>query len=834
MTSGSALTPENDARAARVRAFALPWGAPAIMGLFVAWIALTQLRAAFELWPGISTWYPPAALLISACIIWGPRAVIPIFAAALIVGRRFIGPANPWWEFAPLSLVLKLVYAAAALVLARLGFDGSFSRPRDVSLFAGAVVVAALLASAIGTTAGLLDGTIASSVGWRAMLVFWLGDVVAILALSPGLLTIAGWWARRAARQPAARPASVRRDLLLVLSVPVTLWLAFGFAPRLGFPGYAICFIPLGLTALTRGVRGAALMTAALDIGAVLLLHWTGAMPRDNLEVQVFMTSLAVTGLFLGSVADERERGRVLLAESEERYRALIDMLPDPLVVHRDGVVLFANPTAAQTFGVASPMLLVGRNLRDLADSASQTLVQTRIKRLASGESLEVAEHRFQRLDGTGHVDLEASSTPIPYADGPAALTVARDITERRRLEGELRHSQRMESVGRLAGGVAHDFNNLLTVIISNSQLLLEEKDIGALAREYAQETLDAAGRAAALTRQLLTFSRKQVLQPKPVHLNSVVGDAEKLIRRLLGADIALTVTLGPDAGIVLADPTQLDQVIVNLAVNARDAMPDGGTLVVETGGLTATGNQSRWPSLTAGRHAMLIVRDTGSGMSESVRARIFDPFYTTKGESSGTGLGLATVYGIVTQAGGSIFVESEVGTGTQFTIFLPEQAVNSVQPGVAPAGGEATGTRSSAGTRVLLAEDDAAIRQCVERLEVVGREDDSQVRAAMRRTLAAAGYTVIEAPNGEAALEAYGRADPPIDIVVTDMSMPRMSGRDLARTLRSRGDRVPVVLVSGFFDPREDVAIERLTVHQKPIDGDALVAAIEAALRAR
>jgi CheY-like chemotaxis protein len=317
------------------------------------------------------------------------------------------------------------------------------------------------------------------------------------------------------------------------------------------------------------------------------------------------------------------------------------------------------------------------------------------------------------------------------------------------------------------------------------------------------------------LTRQLLTFSRKQVLQPKPVDLSAVVGEAEKLIRRLLGTDISLEVTLGPDAGIVVADPTQIDQVIVNLAVNARDAMPNGGTLAIETRGMTVTGSQSRWPSLAPGRYATLIVRDTGSGMSETVRAKIFDPFYTTKSESSGTGLGLATVYGIVTQAGGSIFVESEIARGTQFTIFLPEQAASAVRTTEPPSARRAL-PATSAGIRILLVEDDA------------------HVRTATHRMLAAAGYTVADAADGQAALDAYDGADPPIDVIVTDMSMPRMNGRELAQTLRSRGDRVPVLLVSGFLDPRDDIEIDCLTVHQKPIDGDALIAAVEAALRAR
>jgi PAS domain S-box-containing protein len=691
------------------------------------------------------------------------------------------------------------------------------------------MAIAASVAATFGTVDAMADGSVNAELAPRALLIFWLGDVVAVLALTPAMLAAALWWRRHrlraatgSARASAApqsripRRTSVRQDLVLVASVPLVLWLAFGVAPQLGFVAYVVCFIPLGWTALTHGVRGAATLTAVLDVGAIVLLHSSGVLPRDNLEMQTFIASLAVTGLFLGSVADERERGRVLLAQSEKRYRALIDLLPDPLVVHRGGKVLFANATAARTFGVASPSAMIGLRLADLADSSSRALVSKRVERLDSGEALDVAEHRFRRLDGSGrHIDLEASSTPIPYGDGEAALTVARDITERKRLEEELRHAQRMESVGRLAGGVAHDFNNLLTIIMSYGQLLLAELQPGAIAREYAQETLEAAARAAALTRQLLTFSRKQVLQPKPVQLNAVVEGTEKLLRRLLGPDVSITVTLGADTGVVVADPTQLDQVLVNLAVNARDAMPNGGSLAIETARVDATSGDARWPTLAPGRYAMLAVRDTGSGMDEAVRARIFDPFFTTKEASRGTGLGLATVYGIVTQAGGSIFVESAIGAGTRFIVFLPARSSPEAES-TTESPGRAPRHAASHGARVLLAED------------------DEHVRMATHRMLTAAGYAVTDSADGHAALEAYDGADPPIDIIVTDMSMPGMNGRDLARTLRARGDGVPIVMVSGFVDPLDDLEIAGLSLLQKPLDGDALVAAVEAALDKR
>jgi PAS domain S-box-containing protein len=811
---------ELPAAAAPVRGGApvLPWNFPAIIGLFVGWIALTEVRSVFQLWPGVSVWYPPVALLAAACLIWGSRAVIPIYAAALVYAARFAGPADPLWRVLTVSLTLKLIYAAAAIVLRRLDFDAAFSRPRDVALFAGVMAIAAFLAATAGTIDAMADGSVNRAFAARALLIFWFGDFVAVLALTPALLAAAYWWQHRSRGATGPRlpqRATVRHDVALVIAIPLALWLAFGLAPQLGFLAYVVCFIPLGWTAIVYGVRGAALVTAVFDIGAIVILHSSGVLPRDNLEMQTFIASLAVMGLVLGSIADERERGGVLLAQSEQRYRALIDLLPDPLVVHRDGKILFANETAARTFGVASPASLVGIRLTDMADPASRQLVAQRVTRLANGEALGVAEHRFRRIDGSQtHIDLEAASTPIPFADGEASLTVARDITERKRLEEELRHAQRMESVGRLAGGVAHDFNNLLTIIISYGQLLLAELEPGALTREYAQETVDAAARAASLTRQLLAFSRKQVLQPKPVHLNAVVEGTEKLLRRLLGPDVTVSVALGADAGIVVADPTQLDQVIVNLAVNARDAMPNGGTLAITTGAVTTATGDPRWPALPPGRYARLAVRDTGTGMDDAVRARIFDPFFTTKEASRGTGLGLSTVYGIVTQAGGSIFVESAVGAGTEFTVLLPARADESGD-GADGRGGRAERRRAaSPGTRVLLVED------------------DEHVRTATRRMLVAAGYDVTDATNGRAALESWEGAAPPFAVIVTDMSMPVMDGRELARAVRERGGRIPIVMVSGFVDPLHDLEIDGLTLLQKPLDGDALVTAVESALK--
>jgi len=803
--------------------FVPPWNATTIAVLYVGWIVLSRSRMVFQLWPGISAWYPPAALLAAACILWGWRALLPIIAAAFTVGIVFTGPGGGgWWRFAVLSVTLKVIYWVGSRVLRRLSFDSCFPHPIDVARFTGVMAVTAFASAIVGTSEAAATGALPWSEVRGAILLYWAGDFVAVLALTPALLMIAHGLGRgsRAGRL-VNHPRSRRRDLAQALTVPVALWLAFGVAPRLGFIAYALCFLPLGWVALTHGVNGASLMIAALDIGAIGLLHFSGVMPRDNLEVQTFMASLALTGLLLGSVADERERARRQLVESEERYRELVELLPDPLVVHRDGRILFANPAAATVLGAASADALVGAAFSDMADPSSRDLIAQRVEQLAAGVPVELVEHRFIKLDGSGTANIESVSIPIVYNGLPSALTAARDVTVRKRLEDELRHSQRLEAVGRLAGGVAHDFNNLLTVIISYSQLLLSELEPNAPTRVYVEETRNAADRAAALTRQLLTFSRKQILQPKPVRLNDVVGGTETLLRRLIGPEIDTKFRLGAEAGIVHADPGQLEQVVVNLAVNARDAMPDGGALTIATSALTVQAPEPRWPGLAAGMYATLFVSDTGTGIDDAVRMHVFDPFFTTKDPAKGTGLGLATVYGIVKQSGGSIFVESTKGVGSLFAVFLPRMVERADTPPHGhvpiPLGAGAAPRVTERGVLVLLVEDDDA------------------VRAATRRVLELAGFAVLEAGNGLEALEKIDSAKVPIDLVLADVAMPGMNGHELARTLHERGDGMPVILASGYADPDiGDGVATRGRVLQKPLDAATLTAALEEALRAR
>jgi nitrogen-specific signal transduction histidine kinase len=399
---------------------------------------------------------------------------------------------------------------------------------------------------------------------------------------------------------------------------------------------------------------------------------------------------------------------------------------------------------------------------------------------------------------------------------------VARDVTEQRRLEGQLRQAQKMEAIGRLAGGVAHDFNNLLTVIGGSTRFALEALPRDAAVRDDLAAVEVAAERATQLTRELLAFSRQQLLKPERLDLSAVVRGMLPMLARLIGEDIAIAPTLAPQVRPVLADPGQLGQVLMNLAVNARDAMPDGGRLVVTTADVVTTGAAADGAEPGAGdrdaapgHYVRLTVRDTGVGMDEATLGQLFEPFFTTKASGAGTGLGLATVYGIVRQSGGHIAVTSVPGEGTTFTIDLP--AVVESAPVEARRARDGAGLDAASGT-VLLVEDERA------------------VRGITRRMLARAGYTVLEAENGREALEVLARQTAPVDVVVTDMVMPEMSGRAFADVLAVRYPDVRVLFVSGYTDDeilRRGLGAADTLLLEKPFTTEELLGAVRQVLDA-
>ena len=414
-----------------------------------------------------------------------------------------------------------------------------------------------------------------------------------------------------------------------------------------------------------------------------------------------------------------------------------------------------------------------------------------------------------------------ALSEFVPKALTSVASAVAVGI-ERKRAEEALRQSeerlrqgQKMEAVGRLAGGVAHDFNNLLTVITSYSDLLLEDLALDDPKRDDVGEIRKAAEGAAALTRQLLAFSRQQVLEPKVLDLKAIVTGTEKLLRRLIGEDVQLTTALAPDLGAVKADPVQLEQIIINLAVNARDAMPTGGRLTIEAANveMDEVYVRSHAPA-RPGHYVMLAMSDTGIGMDEQTKARIFEPFFTTKERGKGTGLGLATAYGIVKQAGGFIWVYSEPGRGTSFKVYLPR-----VDEPVEPAVARTATAEPGRGTETVLVVEDAA-----------------SVRMVTRQVLERYGYAVLEAPNGDTALRLAAKHHGPIHLLLTDVVMPGLSGRQLAEQLAQLRPDMKVLYVSGYGDSavvHHGILEAGVAYLQKPFTPESLARRVRDALDA-
>ncbi len=470
------------------------------------------------------------------------------------------------------------------------------------------------------------------------------------------------------------------------------------------------------------------------------------------------------------------------LRESEERYRLVTENIADAVFLFDpDGRLVLSNRRAEAITGYSEDELR-GRSILSLLGSAGAPEAQSRQDALRGGErAAPFVEIELMHKDASRRTLVEAHVTTILKDGRPIGrLGVARDITERRSLEDQLRQAQKMEGIGRLAGGVAHDFNNLLTAIGGRCYLILGDLAAEHPLRRDVQIIQGAAERAARLTHQLLAFSRKQILMPRVLDLNATVAGIEPLLRRMIGEDVEVVTAMAPGLGWVKADPGQIEQVMLNLAVNARDAMPEGGCLTLETANVTRDeGHAGTHAGAGPGRYVMLAVGDTGHGMDAATLARIFEPFFTTKEAGKGTGLGLAMVYGIVEQSGGHIAVESEVGRGTVFTIYLPridevaEPSEPATDAGAAPRGSET----------VLLVEDDESLR------------------ALAREILIVQGYTVLEAARPSQALRLNQSHRGPIHLVLTDVVMPEMNGRALANQLLTARPALKVLFMSGYTD---------------------------------
>jgi two-component system, cell cycle sensor histidine kinase and response regulator CckA len=554
------------------------------------------------------------------------------------------------------------------------------------------------------------------------------------------------------------------------------------------------------------------LVTGALEDELVAECLQKGAVDYILKDQLARLPGAVGRALTVKALRQERARAEKALQSSQEKFQKAFNASPDPMTISTwsEGTYIDCNESFLRVTGYQRDEVIgrLGGEARLWGEEERRAL----LKRLDEEGRIDDLEHRFKTKSREVRVGL-LSAEIIEIEGQRSILAVTKDITERLKVQEQLRLSQRMEAIGRLAGGVAHDFNNLLTVITGCSYQLLQEMDPNDPRRQEVEEIKKASDRASLLTKQLLAFGRRQVLAPKILDLNGVVSNAEKMLRRVIGEDVDLTTVLGAELGRVQVDPGQIEQVVLNLALNARDAMPQGGRLTLETANVCLDEEYARGHvPVRPGAYVLLAVGDTGCGIDDETQAHIFEPFFTTKEQGKGTGLGLATVYGIIKQSGGYIWVSSELGRGTTFKIYLPRVNRESEEK-------QAQGSFSPRGSETILLVEDA-----------------EPVRRLVQRALKMSGYRILEARHGDEALEICAQTREPVHLMVTDVVMPRMGGAELAERLRSRYPQLKVLYMSGYTDEavvRHGVREHSVAFLQKPFTPDAVARKVREVLDA-
>jgi PAS domain S-box-containing protein len=516
---------------------------------------------------------------------------------------------------------------------------------------------------------------------------------------------------------------------------------------------------------------------------------------------------------FYRDITLRKQHDAALKRLSEERHQFLFEASPLPIWVFepRSLAFLAVNEALVKLLGYTRDELLA-MTLAHVKPPSDIPEVQTAMAARAPGVVTRVGMKPYRRKDGSV-VELDITSHGVVMGGRTVQLAIATDVTEQRRMEQRLRQAQKLDAIGRLAGGVAHDFNNILAAILSNAECAREDVGDDGPTAAMLREIEVAAERGASLTRQLLAFSRKQQRQPRVLDVNVKVHNIERLLRRVIGEHIEMVLSLAPDLDAINADPSQIEQIVMNLILNARDAMPDGGRVIVETMNVELDDLAASTHQLAPGSYVMLSVTDTGSGMNAETRARIFEPFFTTKGVGKGTGLGLATVFGIVQQSDGAVSVYSELGRGSTFKIYLPccggpRAAADPVQP-PAPAAG---------GGRILLVED------------------DDLLRSSLERRLRNWGYAVAAARDPIEAIELVRGEPQPFNLMLTDLVMPQMDGRTLAARIQPASPDTKVLFMSGYTQHSAVTTLQvtgREHFIAKPFTGDQLARALRHALSA-
>jgi len=737
-------------------------------------------------WPGIA---------LGAFIVNLTGGIPPLTAMGIAVGNTLEALVAAW------------------LLTSFVGFRMSLERMRDVfALVVLGAFASTTVSATIGATVLTMSGGAAGIPFWLIWLAWFLGDAIGILLVTPLILT----WAAGARLRLSARDtieASVLVAILVGFTValfqtpfsyvyaifPVTVWAALRFGPRgAATASFIVSALAIGYT--VRGIGPFATSTAVNNL----------------FELETFISLLAVTSLTLAAAAAARQTAESALRRSRQQHQDIVHYASvGVLQTDSAGKILLANPALARILGYDGPEQLVGRNVGDDVywDQTQRSAISARYELVAEGDALEV---QWKRKDGSPiWIDLHGRSVR-DSADGESYFEgFVYDLTARKSLELQFQQAQKMEAVGRLAGGVAHDFNNLLTVIASCTEFVLGDPTLDDDHRHDLGEVRKATDRATSLTRQLLAFGRTQVLRPCTINLNDRLAELLPMVKRLFETTIDIRIETAPDIWAVRADPGQIEQVLLNLAINARDAMPDGGALTFTTENSVVSSEPAGLGvhPMKPGDYVLLRVRDTGIGMSEDTQRKIFEPFFTTKEVGKGTGLGLATAYGIVTQSGGYIKVRTAPGEGAEFLIYLPR--TDAVADKIVPP--QPRDDRPVSGT-VLVVEDEAGVRQ------------------ALQRILVAEGYTVVVAANGAEALELFAAHSSDFDLLLTDLVMPGMDGRELARQCCVGGGKLKVIYLSGYT---RDSLLSQQTFEEgtefieKPFTRDAILDRIARVLRA-